>query len=75
MRSKNFAEVLRELRLKAELSQEVLAKRAGLHRTYISQLERGARSPSLDVAMRISEVLDIPFSEFASHLEKPRAKR
>ena len=75
MRSNSFAEVLRELRLKAELSQEALAKLAGLHRTYISQLERGVRRPSLEVAMQISEVLNITFSEFASYLEKPRAKR
>jgi transcriptional regulator with XRE-family HTH domain len=75
MKSQNFASVLRELRLAAQLSQEALADLAGLHRTYISQLEREERSPSLETAMRIAEVLEIPFSQFASYLENPRAKR
>jgi transcriptional regulator with XRE-family HTH domain len=75
VKSKNFALVLKEQRLKAQLSQEALANLAGLHRTYISQLERSERSPSLETAMRISEVLNIPFKDFASYLEKNRAKR
>ena len=75
MRSKHFAAVLREQRLKSNLSQEALAEGAGLHRTFVSQLERGERSPSLETAMKLSEILGLPFSEFAALLEKPRAKR
>jgi len=75
MKSRNFAEVLKELRIEAKLSQEALAELAGLHRTFISQLERSERSPSLETAMRISEVLNVPFSKFASMLEKNNAKK
>ena len=73
MLSANFPIVLKKLRLKAKLSQEALAEKAGLHRTYISQLERSERSPSLETAMRISSVLGIPFSAFAKLLEVHRA--
>ncbi|MGH9435804.1 MAG: helix-turn-helix domain-containing protein [Candidatus Acidiferrales bacterium] len=39
------------------LSQEHFAERAGLHRTYVSQLERGLKSPSIRVVTRISAAL------------------
>lgn len=42
-----FAVALRDARRSAGLSQEALAHAAGLDRTYISQLERGLKSPSL----------------------------
>ena len=43
-----FGRALRARRTAAELSQEALAERSGLHATYISLLERGRNSPSLD---------------------------
>jgi transcriptional regulator with XRE-family HTH domain len=42
-----FARALRERRHAVAISQEELAHRADLHRTYVSQLERGLKSPSL----------------------------
>ena len=42
-----FGLVVREARLKAGLSQERLAEVAGLHRTYVSELERGLTSISV----------------------------
>ena len=42
-----FGQVLRDTRRQAGLSQEQLALECGLHRTYVSQLERGLKSPSL----------------------------
>ncbi|HZF00876.1 MAG TPA: helix-turn-helix transcriptional regulator [Methylomirabilota bacterium] len=63
---RRFAEILRETRAKAEISQEELAERAGLHRTYISQLERGLKSPSLDVIVALAKGLRITPHEFAS---------
>jgi transcriptional regulator with XRE-family HTH domain len=43
-----FGARVRALRLQEGLSQEQLAERAGLHRTYVSSLERGQRNVGLD---------------------------
>ena len=48
-----------EIRLQQNLSQEELAFRAGIDRTYISSIERGKRSISLFVAFKISIVLKV----------------
>jgi len=53
-----FGRVLRALRERAGLSQEALAIRSGLHRTYISILERGKRSPTLDTIAVLARALD-----------------
>lgn len=41
------------------ISQEELAARAGLHRTYVSDLERGARNPSLESVAKLAEALEL----------------
>ncbi|MEK6608749.1 MAG: helix-turn-helix transcriptional regulator [Myxococcota bacterium] len=48
---------MRDARLKAKISQEELAHRAGLHRTYVSLLERGERNPSLNVIIDLARAL------------------
>ena len=40
-------------------SQEELAFRAGLHRTYISGVERGVRNPTISVVGRLAEALQV----------------
>ena len=45
------------------ISQEELAHRAGLHRTYISDIERGARNPSLKTLSRLADGLEITTSQ------------
>jgi transcriptional regulator with XRE-family HTH domain len=54
-----FGMALKEQRQKVELSQEELAHRAGYHRTYISLLERGVKSPSLRTVFNLCSVLKI----------------
>ncbi|CAN7678223.1 helix-turn-helix transcriptional regulator [Pararhizobium sp. LjRoot255] len=54
-----FAKNLRRLRQSKGLSQEELAHRADLDRTYISSLERSIYSPSIDVVDRLSTVLGV----------------
>lgn len=47
-----------KLRVDLGISQEELAERAGIHRTYVSQLERGIKSPTLVVLIKIAKALD-----------------
>jgi transcriptional regulator with XRE-family HTH domain len=54
-----FGEVLRDYRTKAGISQENLAFRSDLDRTYISLLERGLRQPTLETLFRLAGVLEI----------------
>lgn len=65
-----FGEVLRKLREEKGLSQEQLGFESGFHRTYISQLERGQKSPSLKTLFGIAGALEIKPSEIISQLEK-----
>jgi DNA-binding XRE family transcriptional regulator len=50
---------LRKARHAAGLTQEQLASKAKLHPTYIGLLERGKRSPSLDVFLQLCAALEI----------------
>ncbi len=65
-----FGRRVRELRLREGLTQEQLAERAGLHWTYISDVERGKRGPSLDVVGRLASGLGVSLSELFSNLNK-----
>jgi len=56
---KAFGDVLRRLREGNDLSQEALGFESGYHRTYISLLERGRKSPSLQTIFNLSKALKI----------------
>ena len=58
-----LARNLRELRLKRGWSQEAFAFEAGIHRTYVSDLERGARNPTIEVVDRLARTLGVPPGE------------
>ena len=54
-----LAKNLRRMRQQKKLSQEELAHRAGLDRTYVSALERCVYAASIDVLDRLAEVLAV----------------
>lgn len=56
---KVFSDNLRKYRHACSLSQEAFAAKAGLHRTYISDIERGKRSIALDNIEKIANALEI----------------
>lgn len=64
-----FGTVLREIRKIRGLSQESLAFESGYHPTYIGQLERGQKSPSLRTIMNLAVVLDSRGSEMLRRVE------
>lgn len=57
-----FANNIRRLRIEKGMSQEQLASKANLHRTYISDIERSCRNVSLDSLSKIAEGLDVEWS-------------
>jgi transcriptional regulator with XRE-family HTH domain len=59
-----LASNLRRLRSEQGWSQEDYADRAGIHRTYVSDIERAARNPTITVV----EKLAVPFNVAASEL-------
>jgi transcriptional regulator with XRE-family HTH domain len=63
---KQFGERIRGLRLAKGLSQEELAFRAGVHRTYLGGIERGERNPSLKNIAAIARALDVDLPELFS---------
>lgn len=54
-----LAKNLRLLRQAKGWSQEVFADEAGLHRTYISDLERGSRNPTISVVDKLATALGV----------------
>lgn len=59
-----FGATLKSLRKVADFSQDELADRANVDRTYISLLERGQRSPTLDITVLLCQALGISLGEF-----------
>lgn len=54
-----FGKAVRRRRRELDLSQEKLAELAGLHRTYVSDVERGDRNISLENIEKLAKALEI----------------
>jgi transcriptional regulator with XRE-family HTH domain len=65
-----FGRVLREIRQSRSVSQEELAVKSGYHRTYIGQVERGEKSPSLRTIFNLAGTLDVNPSGMLSKVER-----
>jgi transcriptional regulator with XRE-family HTH domain len=70
--SVSFGRAIRERRHALDISQEELAARSGLHRTYLADLERGNRNPSLESIHAVANGLGIQVSELFRHVERLR---
>lgn len=67
---KALALVLKNNRLKCGLSQEELALRCNIDRTYISLIEREKRKPTLNIIFKLCDNLNIRPSTFVNEIEK-----
>ena len=65
-----FGQVLREQRLSRQLSQEELALAADVDRTFVSQMERGIRQPTITTLMKLAGALNIQPSTLIIRMEK-----
>jgi transcriptional regulator with XRE-family HTH domain len=70
-----FGRMLAEIRKSKALSQEEFGARSGYHRTYISQLERGVKSPSLRTIFNLAETLGVAPSQIIRDVERRRGAR
>ena len=66
---KAFGQVLRQIRQERGLSQEELGFESGQHRTYISQLERGQKSPSLRTIFKLAKALHVEPSDLVERVK------
>jgi len=62
--------VLAKRRRRAGLTQEALAEACELHTTYISQLERGLKSPTLRVLFRIAAAVGVSAAALVRAIER-----
>lgn len=71
--SQRFGIVIRQLRLKAKLSQEEFADLCGLHRTYIGTIERGEKRVTISTAFKLSKALGVPLSQMFMLIEEMKS--
>jgi len=67
---RSLGEQVRHLRREKGISQEELAFRADIDRTYISQIERGVSNPSLLVLYKVASVIGLSVPELFEPLNK-----
>ena len=66
--------VIRELRIKRELTQEVLSGLAGIPRSHLAMIESGRKNANVDTLWRIADALNIRLSQLLQMLEEEQGK-
>ena len=69
-----FGKAMRKARMARGISQEALADLAGLHRTYVGDVERGERNISLVNMSKIAQALHVKLSDLVSDSERHSGK-
>ena len=65
---KKFGNKVRNLRIAQGISQEVLAQKSGLHRTYIGSVERGERNITLVNIEKITKALGLSLGDMLNDM-------
>ena len=67
--------VLQKMRLKVGITQEELALKAKVDRTYISMLEHNKKSPTLDMLFRLCQAMNIKASTVIAKVERLKTSK
>ena len=70
-----FGKELKKLRLKAGLTQEEVAASAGVTREYVSMLEAGKNSPTIEVFMRLCRAVRVSPEDVVARLDRSRSTK
>lgn len=65
-----FGKAICDLRKSAGISQEELADLASIHRTYVSQIERGLKSPTIVILAKLAKALNTTPSKIMRMVEE-----
>lgn len=68
--SRAFGRVVRSRRRHADISQEALAERAGIHRTHLSEIETGKVRIGLDIAKQLADGLGVALATLVAEAEE-----
>jgi transcriptional regulator with XRE-family HTH domain len=69
-----FGDAVRARRKELSLSQEALAEEIPLYRSYLADIERGARNLGLVNSLRIARALSVPLSKLMADAEERRGR-
>ena len=72
-----LSKALRLMRVFHDLSQKDLAEKLGMSKSYLSEIESGKKTPTLDLLSRYSEIFDMPLSSimfFSENLDNNNIK-
>jgi transcriptional regulator with XRE-family HTH domain len=67
---RRLGRAVKSVRSERGITQEELSRRTGLHPTYVSDVERGARNPSFAVLVRIADGLGVTLAELGSAYDR-----
>ena len=70
-----FGKAVRKFRTDAAISQEQLAAKAGLNRTYVGDIERGERNVSVVNMQKLAKALGVKLSAIVTEMERHTAGR
>ena len=71
---RRLGQAVKAVRERQGKTQEEVSRRSGLHPTYISDIERGARNPSFEALTRLAKGLGVSMAEIAAEYDR-RARR
>jgi len=70
---RRLGRAVKVVRVARGLTQEQVSAASGLHPTYISDIERGARNPSWEAVTRLAAGIGVPVAELARQFDEQEA--